>query len=182
MNIARLYLIACAALWQALSGPPAFGADAAVPPERAVKAAFIYNFAKFTEWPPAAVGTPGTLVLCAFGDESYGAALAVIDGKTVQGRAVRVRRAMRLSEIKSCNMMFIAESEARRTSELLRAVKGAPVLTIGDAEGFAEAGGMIGLITADNRVQFEINNDAVQRANLKISAQLLRLARLVRER
>jgi len=79
-------------------------------------------------------------------------------------------------------MMFIAESEERRIPELLRVVKGSPVLTVGDVDGFAEAGGMIGLINADNRVQFEINNEAAQRANLKISSQLLRLARLVKER
>jgi len=109
-------------------------------------------------------------------------ALASIDGKSVQGRTLRVRRGLRPLEIKSCHVAFIAASEERRIPELLRAAAKAPVLTVGDSDGFAEGGGMIGLINADNRVQFEINNDAAQRANLKIGSQLLRLARLVKER
>ncbi|MBI2289051.1 MAG: YfiR family protein [Betaproteobacteria bacterium] len=183
LTFARLHLIAYAVLWQALTGSPVYGADPAVPSEYAVKAAFIFNFAKFTEWPTAASGaTRGQIVLCAFVGAPYGAALAAIDGKSVQGRIMRVRRGVRPDEIKSCHMMFIAEPEERRIPELLRVVKGSPVLTVGDVDGFAEAGGMIGLINADNRVQFEINNEAAQRANLKISSQLLRLARLVKER
>ena len=183
MIFTRLLSIACAALWHALTGSPVYGADQAAPSEYAIKTAFIYNFAKFTEWPAAASGaTQGQIVLCAFASEPYGAALAAIEGKPVQGRIIRLRRGVRPDEIKSCHMMFVAESEERRIPELLRAVKGSPVLTIGDADGFAEAGGMIGLITADNRVQLEINNEAAQRANLKISSQLLRLARLVKER
>jgi hypothetical protein len=182
MTSAMPYLIACAVLTRALAAMPAYGADPVVQGERAVKAAFIYNFAKFTDWPAAAGGTPDALVLCAFSDESYAPALAAIEGKPVQGRAMRVRRDVRLGDIKSCHMMFIAESAARRSPELLRAARAAPVLTIGEAEGFAEPGGMIGLIAEDNRVQFEINTEAVQRARLKISAQLLRLARIVKER
>jgi hypothetical protein len=183
ITFARAVLIACAALWHAFTGSLVLGADQAAPSEYAVKAAFIFNFAKFTEWPAAASGaTRDPIVLCAFAGEAHGTALAAIEGKSVQGRIMRVRRGVRPDEVKLCHMIFIAESEERRIPELLRAVKGSPVLTIGDAEGFAGAGGMIGLITADNRVQFEINNEAVQRAQLKIGAQLLRLARLVKER
>ena len=183
MNFARLVLIACAALWHAFTGSPVYGADPAAASEYAIKAAFIFNFAKFTEWPGAASGaTLGPLVLCAYAGGRYDAALAAIDGKTVQGRIMRVRRGVRPDEIKSCHIIFIAESDERRIPELLRAVKGSPVLTIGDTDGFAEAGGMIGLITANDRVQFEINNEAALRANLKIGSQLLRLARLVKER
>jgi hypothetical protein len=175
--------IACVLLWHALGGAPVHGADPVAPSEYAVKAAFIYNFAKFTEWPPAAGGgTRDPIVLCAFAGEPYDAALASIDGKSVQGRTLRVRRGLRPIEIKSCHVVFIAASEERRIPELLRAAAKAPVLTVGDSDGFAEGGGMIGLINADNRVQFEINNDAAQRVNLKIGSQLLRLARLVKER
>lgn len=183
MTFARRYATACAVLWHALGGAPVLGADPVVPSEYAVKAAFIYNFAKFTEWPPAAAGgTRDPIVLCAAAGEPYDAALASIDGKSVHGRPLRIRRGVRPIEIKSCHMLFIAEAEERRAPELLRAASGSPVLTIGDASGFAEGGGMIGLINADNRVQFEINNEAAQRANLKIGSQLLRLARLVKDR
>ena len=182
MASVRLPVIACALLWAAWVGAPAYGADPA-PSEFALKAAFIYNFAKFTEWPPVpGEGAREPIVLCAFAGEPYDAALASIDGKSVQGRTLRVRRGLRPIEIKSCHVAFIAASEERRIPELLRAAAKAPVLTVGDSDGFAEGGGMIGLINADNRVQFEINNDAAQRANLKIGSQLLRLARLVKER
>ena len=81
MNFARLLLIACAVLWHVLTGSPVYGADQAAPSEYAVKAAFIFNFAKFTEWPAAASGAPhGQIVLCAFAGEAYRAALAAIDG------------------------------------------------------------------------------------------------------
>ncbi len=182
MTFAGRYAIACAVLWHALGGAPVLAADPAVASEYAVKAAFIYNFAKFTEWPPAAGGARDPIVLCVFAGEPYDAALASIDGKSVQGRPLRIRRGVRPAEVKSCHMVFIAVSEERRIPELLRAAGGSPVLTIGDAEGFAEGGGMIGLISADNRMQFEINNEAAQRANLKFGSQLLRLARLVKER
>lgn len=183
MTFARLQLIAGAVLWSVLNGSPVHGADPLAPSEYAVKAAFIYNFAKFTEWPPApGAGARDPIVLCAFAGESYDAALASIDGKSVQGRTLRVTRGARPIEIKSCHMLFIAASEERRIPELLRAAAKSPVLTIGDTDGFAEGGGMIGLINADNRVQFEINHEATQRANLKIGSQLLRLARLVKER
>lgn len=183
MTSARLLLLASAGLWHALTGLPVHGADAAAPSEYAVKTAFIFNFAKFTEWPaPASVATRGQIVLCAFAGEPYKAALAAIDGKSLQGRTMQVRFRVGREEIKSCDMMFVTGSEERRITELLRMVKGSPVLTVGDVDGFAEAGGMIGLIYADNRVQFEINNEAAQRANLKIGSQLLRLARLVKDR
>ena len=182
MASVRLPVIACALLWAAWVGAPAYGADPA-PSEFALKAAFIYNFAKFTEWPAApGAGTRDPIVLCAHAGEPFDAALASIDGKSVQGRTLRVRRGLRPLEIKSCHVVFIAASEERRIPELLRAAAKLPVLTIGDSDGFAEGGGMIGLINADNRVQFEINNEAARRANLKIGSQLLRLARLVKDR
>ena len=183
MRFARLHWIAGAALWHALGGAPVFGADPDAPSEYAVKAAFLYNFAKFIEWPQAASGvTRGPIVLCVFAGEPYREPLAAIDGKSAQGRTLQVRRGVHPDEIKSCDMLFIAESEERSIPELLRLARGWPVLTIGDIEGFAASGGMIGLVYAEDRVQFEINNRAAQRANLKIGSQLLRLARLVKQR
>jgi len=179
-----LRFLACGAiaLRLALATATSAAADAAVQSEYAVKAAFIFNFAKFTDFPQETTAAHDTLTLCVFAPEPYRAALAAIEGKQVQGKTLALKRNPRTEELKSCQMMFIAESESRRGAELMLALKGAPVLTIGEADGFAERGGMIGFFATGDRVQFEINNDAAQRANLKISSQLLRLARLVKDR
>jgi len=115
------------------------------------------------------------------GRAGLGGALEAIDGKPVQGRNLRIKRAVRPDEIRSCHVLFVPESEEKSISELLRAAGALPVLTIGDVEGFAEGGGAIGFVSRDDRVQFEINPDAANRANLKISSQLLRLAIVVHD-
>jgi YfiR/HmsC-like len=183
VSYARLSLIACVLLWRALGVAPIYAAEASALSEYAVKAAFIYNFAKYTEWPASTFGTPrDPVVLCVFASDAYGPALGTIDGRPVQGRTMRVRRSVRPDELKSCQMLFVAESDERRVPELMRAVKGSPVLTMSDSEGFAEAGGMIGLVNTGERVQLQINHDATQRSGLKVSSQLLNLAKLVKDR
>jgi hypothetical protein len=147
-----------------------------------VKAAYIYNFAKFVEWPAAAFATPqAPLVLCVAAKDGLGGALAGIDGKPVQGRALQVRRAVKPDEFKSCHLLFVPDSEAAATPELLRKVGRLPVLTIGEREGFAAGGGGIGFVPGEERVKFEINPDAASRASLSISSQLMRLATIVRD-
>lgn len=172
---------AAGALALLLGGGFAGAADALT--ETQVKAAYIYNFAKFVQWPAEAFATPqAPLVLCVPAKEGLGGALAAIDGKPVQGRELQVRRAVKPDELKSCHILFVPEADAHATPDLLRKVGALPVLTIGEREGFATAGGGIGFVTGDERVQFEINPDAANRANLKISSQLLRLATIVHDK
>jgi hypothetical protein len=149
--------------------------------EPAVKAGFVYNFAKFTEWPSGALTGPQFSV-CLIGADPLGAVSALLDGRPLQGRTIVVRRQVRGDDIKSCSIVFITEVDERRQAEALRLVHGLPVLTIGDADGFVDAGGQIGLVTADNRIQFEVNLETAQRAGLKIHSQLLNLARKVKGR
>ena len=105
-----------------------------------------------------------------------------IEGRTLQGRVMNVKRNPRAEELKSCQIVYVTDPDERRQSEVLRAVRNQPVLTIGDVDGFAEMGGMIGLGATGGRVTFEINNEAAQAAALKFSSQLLRLATTVRGR
>ncbi len=150
--------------------------------EYQIKAAMIYNFAKFVEWPADALApAPAPLTLCVLGRDPFGGALAAIEGRSAQGRELRVRRGLAADEFRGCHLLFIADSEERRLPALLRTLANQPVLAVSDIEGFAEAGGTIALIESDGRLQFEINLGAAQRANLKISSQLLRLAKLVRD-
>ncbi len=150
--------------------------------ESQVKAAYIYNFARFVRWPADAFATSqAPLVLCTQAKEALGGALAAIEGKPAQGRELHVRRGVRNDELKACHMVFVPQDDERAAAELLRATAAMPVLVIGEHDGFAASGGAIGLVIRDERVQFEINPDAASRANLKISSQLLQLATIVRE-
>lgn len=142
-------------------------------PEFELKAAFLYNFALFTEWP----GKPGeTLTLCLFGKDRFGEAVHGIEGKPVKNAPIRIRRPASLSELRGCHMLFIADSEMHRLGKILEAIRGAPVLTVTDSEGAGRAGAMINLMLVGQRVTFEINTSAVQDAGLSISSKLLRLA------
>jgi len=143
--------------------------------EYPVKAVFLYNFIKFTHWPESGESTP--FELCLMGTDPFGEALATIEGKQAQGRVLHIKRNVSLEEAKTCQVLFINEPEQSRLGAFLRRLEKVPVLTVGDTDGFAEAGGMIGLLMDDNRVQFEVNLKAVERAGITISSQLLKLAR-----
>jgi hypothetical protein len=149
--------------------------------EPAVKAGFVYNFAKFTEWPTGAITGP-QINLCLLGADPLGAVSGLLDGRPLQGRSIAVRRSVRSDEIRNCAIVFVTDVDEHRQAEALRTLRGLPVLTIGDAEGFADAGGVIGLVAADERIQFEVNLEAAQHASLKINSQLLKLARAVKGR
>ncbi len=150
--------------------------------EQQVKAAFLYNFTKFVQWPAEAFAAPQSpLVLCIPGREPLAGGLDSVQGNTVQGRELRIRRAIRPDEVKACHVLFVPEAQEAGANELLRASRTLPVLTVGEVEGFAQAGGIVGFVSRDDRIQFEINPDAAARANLRISSQLLRLAIIARD-
>ena len=153
------------------------GARAAEPvPEYELKAAFIYNFALFTEWPE----NPGdVLSLCLIGKDRFGRAVDRIEGKPVKNAVIKIRRPGSLPELRGCHMLFIADSEMRRLHEILEAIKGVPVLTVTDFRGGGLAGAMINLTMVERRVTFEINTAAAQAAGLNISSKLLRLAHVL---
>lgn len=168
------------ALLLLLASPVAARAQTPSLPENQIKAAFLYNFAKFTEWPgEAKEGFEGGFVLCITGNDPFGVAFEAIEGKPMRGQPFRVRRRVMLEELKGCHMLFVPESEERRMAAILKAASVHPVLTVGDVEGFALAGGMIELALTGSRMQFDINLAPANRANLKISPQLLKLARSV---
>ena len=169
-----------AALALALGAAGAVAAEALT--EVQVKAAYVYNFVKYVEWPAGAFATAQSpVVLCVAAGDGLRGALAAIDGKQAQGRALQLRRAVRPDEFRSCHILFVPESEERVAGELLRKAGSLPVLTVGEHDGFAAAGGVIGFVVRDDRVQFEINPDAAARADLKVSSRLLQLATIVRD-
>lgn len=164
-----------------LLGWPLVGAADALT-EVQVKAAYVFNFVKFVEWPAGAFATPqAPLVLCIASGDGLRGAFAAIDGKPAQGRLLQVRRGVKADEFKACHVLFVPESEERAAPEHLRRAGTLPLLTVGEHDGFAASGGVIGFVVRDERVQFEINPDAANRADLKVSSRLLQLATIVRD-
>lgn len=149
--------------------------------EYQVKAGFLFNFAKFTEWPAEAWSSRDTtLNLCITGKDPFGGAvLAAFESRLVGNREFHSRRGVGVDELSGCHVLFIASSEERNVQAILRAAGTRPILTISDIEGFVEAGGMIGLVTLDERIQFDVNLAACQRAALKPSSKMLKLAHQV---
>lgn len=145
-----------------------------------LKAAFLFNFARFVEWPPERFATRETqFQICTIGRDGLGATLDSLAGKSAQSREVRVRRGLAPADIAGCHIVFVAEQEDRRFSSVQRAAREGAVLVVGESEGFCEAGGMIGLVPVEGKMQFEINLGATRAAGLKVPSQVLRLARTV---
>jgi len=149
--------------------------------EYLIKAAFLYNFAKFVEWPSAVfVDKTVPLGICVIGQDRFGNALGTLKNKTVEGRTIVARKGVKAEDIDRCHILFISTSERENLPQILKAIRGAPVLTVGDTDGFARSGVMINLVPIGSRIGFEINLSAVGATPLKISSKLLKLGRTIR--
>lgn len=149
--------------------------------EEKVKVAFVYNFAKFVEWPAEAFPSETSpFGICILGSDPFGVHWDILKEKTVKGRKIQIRRLHRLENLEDCHILFISASERHRLRSLFHQLKNQPILTISDLDRFASLGGMIGLIHVDGRINFEVNLDRVSGSPLKFSAQLLQVARIIR--
>jgi hypothetical protein len=150
---------------------------AEAPMEYRVKAAFLYNFARFVEWPEGRRGGP--LVIGVLGtDPLHGALVETVRGKSVDDRPIEVRRLAGVEGVSGCAILFVSASERDRWHEILRPLRHSAVLTVGDGPGFLASGGVMNFYLDENRVRFELNPAAAGRSRLKLSAQLIRLARI----
>jgi YfiR/HmsC-like len=145
-----------------------------------VKAAFLYNFAKFVEWPDARFQTADeAIVIGVLGNDDFADRLArIVAGKRVRGRGLVVHSGDAIAEIGDCHIVFVAGAAAERVNRVLAAV-GPATLVVGETASFARRGGMINFILENRRVLFEINVQALTRAGLKASSQLLSVGRLI---
>lgn len=148
--------------------------------EYQVKAAFLYNFARFVDWPSQA-HRPGNLTLCIVGTNPFGSAINVIAGKPVGNDKLSVRQASP-DNVADCQIVYIAGSDSATLDKVLASIRGRPIITVGDAKGFADGGAVFNFYSEDNKIRFEINIDAARRTGLSISSQLLRLGRITRDR
>ncbi|MBL8698933.1 MAG: YfiR family protein [Alphaproteobacteria bacterium] len=147
-----------------------------------VKAAFLYNFARFGEWPAAAFAQPDRFRLCVVGTDPFGPSLGAVMGKPVGARAIEVVRLAAGDDARRCQVAFIGAASASDAIQIARRLDGHPVLTVAEAPRFAQAGGMIELALVDGRVRFLVNPGASQRAGIGLSSQLLKLATIVGDR
>ncbi|HLB82065.1 MAG TPA: YfiR family protein [Gemmatimonadales bacterium] len=156
-------------------------AQAARAAESQVKAVFLFNFAQFVGWPPAAFPDSGApLVIGILGDDPVEGFLdQTVRGEQVRGRAFQVQRYHSVDEIKTCHVLFISRPSAARLDDVLASVRSKPILTVSDDDRFAERGGMVRFVTDHNRIRLQINLDAAQAASLTISSKLLRVAEIV---
>ncbi|HKX33468.1 MAG TPA: YfiR family protein [Blastocatellia bacterium] len=149
--------------------------------EYQVKIAFLYNFAKFVEWPiETFVTNKGSLTVGVVGEDPFGKTIdQFMNGKTVNGRQVTIKRLKLGQNLKDCHILFISSSEQRRVPQIVESLKGTSVLTISELQQFTQQGGMINLILDDDKIRFEVNLNAAAQAHLRISSKLLALAKSV---
>ena len=154
-------------------------ARAQVEPDREhqIKAAFMYNFTKFFQWPSDA---RGVRTICVLGDDPFGNALGNLDGKAAGEEVIRTRRVSDVGEATECDILFISGSETDRLERIQEQLRGRNILTVGDMERFAERGGMVGLIRRRNKIGVVINVGAVAGAGLEAKSALLHLAEIIR--
>jgi hypothetical protein len=180
-------LIAISCLLSAMAfGSHAEGMDSSDSSEYLIKAGFIYNFAKLVEWPTASFAQPDSpIVIGILGEDPFGATLdRIVADKKINGRGLAVKRlkwSKDSKDLKDCNILFVSTSEKEHIESVIETMKGLPILTIGDAPGFAKRGGVMNFVLEDNKVRFEVNVEAAKHADLTISSRLLTLAKIVQQ-
>ena len=149
--------------------------------EYQIKAAYLFNFLKFVEYPNESFADPlAPIVIGVVGEDPFGSALPqVVIGKTVQGRDLVIHVYRTGEDLRGAHILFISASERKKLPMILSSLRGSSVLTVSDTAGFLDAGGMIQFLYENDRVRFAINVDATSRAKLKMSSKLLSLARVV---
>jgi uncharacterized protein DUF4154 len=165
------------------SAQPPLGAQQPKASEFQVKAAYLYNFGRFVQWPDGGGGNrTDSFEICVLGTDPFGQALdATLAGGTIGGKSVAAKRIARPQDVDSCRILFISSSEENHLKEDLAALDKTGVLTVSDIPRFSERGGMIGFTLEGNRVRFDVNLDSAQGAGLTLSSELLKVATSVRK-
>jgi hypothetical protein len=148
------------------------------PTEYQIKAAFLFNFAKFVQWPPGGFAAPNSpIVIGVLGDNPFHNDLErTIQNKLVDYHPLLIREFHSPAEATNCQILFISASEKKQLPEILKILRGSSILTVSETEGFVEAGGIINFMQAGTKLRFQINQESATKAGLKISSKLLSLA------
>jgi hypothetical protein len=183
---ARTWCVVCCLLLAACPGNDydlTLSSQIAPSKEYQVKAVFLFNFAQFVEWPPAAFANDKSpIVIGILGEDPFGAFLdETLRAETVGNRPMQVQRYRRVDQITTCHVLFISGSEESHLGQILASLKDRTILIVGDSDDFIQRAGMIQLATSQGKIRLRINVDAARTANLTISSKLLRSAELVTE-
>jgi hypothetical protein len=144
----------------------------------ALKAAFLFNFAKFAEWPALPAGDP--LVACVVGDDKIAAALVeTVRGQNISSHTVDVQQPQDRAKFRLCHVLFIAGAETRSSAGGLDGLKTLPILTVSDGKNFSQTTGIIELYVEAGRLRFAINVDAADRSGVRLSSHLLGIAKII---
>ena len=166
-------------------GTPAFAdprSDSVKTLECRIKAAFLYNFGRFVEWPQEDARNEHKLVIGILGEDPFGPVLdETVRGKKAAGRPFEIKRLSSVDNAASCHLVFVSSSERRPLGKVLAALNGAKVLTVGETPDFLDKGGMINFVIENERVRIDLNLSTTQAVGLNVSSQLIRVAREVRE-
>ncbi len=149
--------------------------------EYQVKAAFLFHFVQLVDWPAGSLGNDiNPVTVCTIGEDPFHGDLeSTLAGQSVGTRPFSVRHLKPAEVFQGCQVLFVGRHDAARLDRLLVELKDGPILTVGESDGFVQQGGMIGFLLVDNKIRFEINLQAAERAKLKISSRLLLLAKSV---
>lgn len=155
--------------------------------EPALKAAFLFNFAKFTEWPAAALPAGAPIRICVTDDAVADALGGTVAGKTIDSHPLALARVTAPRSpadevLRTCALAYVTGLDARGAEATVASVQAAPVFTVSDYENFAALGGVANFLIEGNRMRFAINPAAAERAGLHLSSQLLAVARVVKDR
>ena len=175
-SLSRFPSLAATLFALAVCGQPVFAQRGL---EYEVKAAFIFNFIQFVEWPPSALTDPAApFRICVYGDDPFGPALErTIRGEQVKSHPLTIERVAVGGMVTQCQLLFVPQSQAGRTAGVLRAAGETPVLSVGESLNFLRAGGMINLFVEGGRVRFDVNLPAATARGFVVSSKLLRVAR-----
>jgi hypothetical protein len=147
--------------------------------EYEVKAVFLYNLAKFIDWPDKSFDNSPTLTVYILGDDPFGPNLDAIKGKLIKGKTVVVKQIASPTALKNVGILFIARSEKEQLPDILKSLSGLPILTVGDTQSFANRGVMVNFYIENSKIRFEINMEAARLAGLKISSNLLKMGKII---
>ena len=152
------------------------------PTKYQIEAAFIFNFARFVDWPTQAfTDASSPMVIGVLGKNRFGTDLAqMISGKTIRGHPLQFQECASLTEAARCHVLFISDSEKSRVAKIISGLGNDSVLTVSETDDFIAAGGMINLRIVNDKMRFDINNSAAKSAGLTISSKLLSLAMTVK--
>lgn len=153
-------------------------AQSSQPTKYQLEAAFIYNFARFVDWPTQAfTGASSPMIIGVLGKNRFGTDLAqAISGKMIEGHPLQFRECASLAQATNCQVLFISDSEKSHFSKIISGLGGASILTVSETDDFIAAGGMINMRIVDDKMRFDINNSVAKSAGLTISSKLLSLA------